>query len=48
VSLLERRAGTPFTSRLLGGNVTECDLVASTVVGERIEASCLTLLPTAS
>jgi hypothetical protein len=37
LSLLERRAGAPFTSLVLGGNVTECDLVASTVVRERIE-----------
>jgi DNA-binding beta-propeller fold protein YncE/mono/diheme cytochrome c family protein len=37
LSLLEQRAGTPFTSLVLGGNVTECDLVASTVVTERIE-----------
>jgi DNA-binding beta-propeller fold protein YncE len=36
LNLLEQRAGTPFTSRVLGGNVTECDLVASTVVDRRI------------
>jgi DNA-binding beta-propeller fold protein YncE len=36
LSLLEQRAGMPFTSRVLGGNVTECDLVASTVVDRRI------------
>jgi mono/diheme cytochrome c family protein len=35
--LLEQRAGAPFTSRVLGGTVTECDLVASTVVRGRIE-----------
>jgi len=28
LGLLERRAKTPFTSKILGGNVTECDLVA--------------------
>lgn len=37
LSLLQRRAGTPFTSPVLGGNVTACDLVASTVVDGRIE-----------
>jgi len=37
LSLLEQRAGAPFTSRVLGGTVTECDLVASTVVKGRIE-----------
>ena len=26
-----QRAGTPFTSKILGGTVTECDLVASIV-----------------
>jgi DNA-binding beta-propeller fold protein YncE len=29
VTLLEQRAAAPFTSKLLGGTVTECDLVAS-------------------
>jgi DNA-binding beta-propeller fold protein YncE/mono/diheme cytochrome c family protein len=37
LSLLEQRAGTPLTSLVLGGNVTECDLVASTVVNGRVE-----------
>jgi hypothetical protein len=37
LSLLEQRAGTPFTSLVLDGNVTECHLVASTVVRERIQ-----------
>jgi hypothetical protein len=27
--LFEQRAGTPFTSKVLGGSVTECDLVAA-------------------
>jgi DNA-binding beta-propeller fold protein YncE len=31
VTLLEQRAGAPFTSKILGGNVTECDLVAAYV-----------------
>jgi DNA-binding beta-propeller fold protein YncE len=29
IALLEQRAGTAFTSKILGGTVTECDLVAS-------------------
>ena len=37
LSLLEQRAGTPFASLILGGTVTECDLVANMVVKERIE-----------
>jgi DNA-binding beta-propeller fold protein YncE len=32
VKLLEQRAGTGFTSKILGGQVTECDLVAKGVV----------------
>ena len=31
IALPEQRAGTPFTSRILGGTVTECDLVARVV-----------------
>jgi hypothetical protein len=31
VTLLEQRAGTSFTSKILGGTVTECDLVATYV-----------------
>ena len=31
ISLLEQRAGAMFTSKILGGPVTECDLVASVV-----------------
>jgi hypothetical protein len=31
LTLLEQRAGAPFTSKILGGNVTECDLVAAYV-----------------
>ena len=30
--LLEERAGTPFVSKVMGGNVTECDLVARGLV----------------
>jgi len=37
LSLLEQRAGTPFTSLVLGGNVAECDLVANVVVKGRID-----------
>jgi hypothetical protein len=29
ISLFEQLAGTPFTSKALGGTVTECDLVAT-------------------
>lgn len=32
LQLLEQRAATPFTSKILGGEVTECDLVASAAV----------------
>jgi DNA-binding beta-propeller fold protein YncE len=31
IALLEQRAATPFTSKILGGTVTECDLVANVV-----------------
>ncbi|HEX3395463.1 MAG TPA: hypothetical protein VHS76_02100 [Steroidobacteraceae bacterium] len=31
ITLLEQRSATPFTSKILGGTVTECDLVASVV-----------------
>ncbi|MEA2755871.1 MAG: hypothetical protein QOJ54_2160, partial [Aliidongia sp.] len=31
ITLLEQRAAAPFTSKLLGGTVTECDLVANVV-----------------
>jgi len=31
ISLLEQRAGTAFTSKVLGGTTTECDLVAKVV-----------------
>lgn len=37
VELLEQRAGTPFTSKALGGTVTECDLVAKVVLGEHVK-----------
>ena len=33
ISLFEQRAKTPFTSKLLGGNVQECDLIAIGVIG---------------
>jgi YVTN family beta-propeller protein len=32
LTLLEQRAGTAFTSKVLGGTVTECDLVATAVL----------------
>jgi DNA-binding beta-propeller fold protein YncE len=38
VTLLEQRAGTPFTSLVLGGNVTECDLVATVVVNRAVQS----------
>lgn len=31
ITLMEQRAGTPFVSKVLGGNTTECDLVAKVV-----------------
>jgi DNA-binding beta-propeller fold protein YncE len=31
IALLEQRAAMPFTSKILGGTVTECDLVATVV-----------------
>ena len=37
IALLEQRAGTPFTSKILGGTVTECDLVASVVQGGTVK-----------
>ncbi len=33
VDLLFQRAATPFTSAILGGTVTECDLIAKTTTG---------------
>jgi hypothetical protein len=36
VTLLEQRAGAPFTSLALGGQVTECDLVASVVANRTV------------
>jgi len=33
INLLEQRAGTSFTSAVLGGMVTECDLLATVVQG---------------
>ena len=41
ISLLEQRAGTPFTSKTLGGTVTECDLVAKVVEKNRIKGLSL-------
>ena len=36
ILLLEQRAATPFVSKLLGGEVTECDLIAKGVInGQR-------------
>jgi len=37
IALLEQRAGTPFTSKILGATVTECDLVANVVQGGRVK-----------
>jgi hypothetical protein len=37
IALLEQRAGTPFTSKILGGTATECDLVASVVQGGTVK-----------
>jgi hypothetical protein len=31
ITLMEQRAGAPFTSKVLGGTTTECDLVAKVV-----------------
>jgi len=31
ITLMEQRAGAPFTSKVLGGTTTECDLVATVV-----------------
>ncbi len=35
LNLLEARAGTPFVSKILGGDVTECDLVATGVIAQK-------------
>jgi DNA-binding beta-propeller fold protein YncE len=35
ISLFEQRAKTPFVSKLLGGAVQECDLIATGVVGDK-------------
>ena len=32
IALFEQRASTPFTSKLLGGEVTECDLIATGII----------------
>ena len=37
IALLEQRAATSFTSKILGGTVTECDLVASVVQGGTVK-----------
>jgi hypothetical protein len=36
IDLLIARARAPFTSKVLGGNVTECDLVAKVAFGGRV------------
>jgi DNA-binding beta-propeller fold protein YncE len=36
INLMETRCGTPFTSKVLGGTTTECDLVAKVVQGSTI------------
>lgn len=35
ISLFEQRAKTPFTSKLLGGNVQECELIATGVINDK-------------
>jgi hypothetical protein len=37
VALLEQRAATSFTSKILCGTVTQCDLVASVVQGGTVK-----------
>ncbi|NTX37361.1 hypothetical protein HUA78_23180 [Myxococcus sp. CA033] len=37
IDLLLQRARTPFTSKVLGGAVTECDLVARVALGGRVK-----------
>jgi len=37
ITLLEQRAGAAFTSKVLGGGTTECDLVAKVVQGAAIK-----------
>ncbi|MGB8842972.1 MAG: hypothetical protein WCC64_18100, partial [Aliidongia sp.] len=37
ITLLEQRAAAPFTSKLLGGSVTECDLVANVVQNSAVQ-----------
>ncbi|HVJ54201.1 MAG TPA: hypothetical protein VM689_17175 [Aliidongia sp.] len=37
ITLLEQRAAAAFTSKLLGGTVTECDLVANLVQGGSVQ-----------
>ncbi|HYL98715.1 MAG TPA: hypothetical protein VEZ90_07150, partial [Blastocatellia bacterium] len=37
IDLMIQRAGTSFTSKALGGNVTECDLVVNVVQGGRVK-----------
>jgi len=37
INLLEQRAGASFTSKNLGGKVTECDLVAKVALGGRVK-----------
>ncbi len=36
INLLLQRAGAPFTSKALGGNVVECDVVANVVLNGRV------------
>ncbi len=37
INLMEQLAGTPFTSAILGGTVTQCDLVAKVVVNQAVQ-----------
>ena len=36
IALFEQRANTPFTSKLLGGETTECELIASGVINGKV------------
>ena len=37
INLMEQLAGTPFTSAILGGTVTQCDLVAKVVLNQNVQ-----------
>ena len=42
IDLLVARASAPYVSKLLGGDTTECDLVAKVKVGERVRGYLMT------